>query len=172
MFWGHDGDLFATSVIKRDMGDVKTHFWNLGRPYKCLLCIKIHIYIYTTKISTSALNRIKCCKYCVNILALKKSHMVPVLSPSREFSLFWDGTGTGIGKNWSRKKVPVPVLEKFGPGKKYRFRYRKKLVPEKSTGTGIGINWSRYCRITGNSRSFYILISSCTFRHWENEMSL
>ena len=28
MFWGHDGDLFATSVIKRDMGDVKTHFWN------------------------------------------------------------------------------------------------------------------------------------------------
>ena len=39
MFWGHDGDLFATSVIKRDMGDVKTHFWNLGRPYKGLLCI-------------------------------------------------------------------------------------------------------------------------------------
>ena len=64
MFWGHDGDLFATSVIKRDMGDVKTHFWNLGRPYKGLLCI--HIYI--TKISTSALNGIKCCKYCVNIL--------------------------------------------------------------------------------------------------------
>ena len=33
MFWGHHGDLFATSVIKRDMADVKTHFWNLGRPY-------------------------------------------------------------------------------------------------------------------------------------------
>ena len=69
--------------------------------------------------------------------------MVPVLSRSREFSLFLDGTGIGTGKIWSRKKVPVPVPEKFGPGKKYRSRYRKKLVPEKSTGTGIGKNWSR-----------------------------
>ena len=57
--------------------------------------------------------------------------MVPVLSRSREFSLFLDGTGTG--KNWSRKKVPVPVPEKFGPGKKYRSRYRKKIwVPSHS----------------------------------------
>ena len=63
MFWGHDGELFATSVIKRDMGDVKTHFWILGRPYKGLSCI--HLYI--TKISTSALNGIKCRKYFVNI---------------------------------------------------------------------------------------------------------
>ena len=46
MFWGHDGDLFATSVIKRDMGDVKTHFWNLGRPYQGLLCIHIYLYVY------------------------------------------------------------------------------------------------------------------------------
>ena len=38
--------------------------------------------------------------------------MVPVLSRSREFSLFLDGTGTGTGKNWSRKKVPVTVPEK------------------------------------------------------------
>ena len=67
-------------------------------------------------------------------------------------------TGTGIGKNWSRKK--------------YRYRYWKKLVPEKSTGTGIGKNWSQYRRIPGNSRSLYILISSCTFRHWEKEISL
>ena len=29
--------------------------------------------------------------------------MVPVLSRSREFSLVLDGTGTGTGKNWSRK---------------------------------------------------------------------
>ena len=72
----------------------------------------------------------------------------------------------------SRKKVLVPVPEKFGPGKKYRSQYRKKLVPEKSTGTGIGENWSRYRRIPGNSRSLYIFISSCTFRHWEKEMSL
>ena len=66
--------------------------------------------------------------------------MVPVLSRSREFSLFLDGTGTGTGKNWSRKKVPVPVPEKISPGKKYRSRYRKKLVPEKSTGPGTGKN--------------------------------
>ena len=64
--------------------------------------------------------------------------MVPVLSRSREFSLFLDGTGTGTGKNWSRKKVPVP--EKFGPGRKYRSWYRKKLVLEKSTGPGTGKN--------------------------------
>ena len=25
-------------------------------------------------------------------------------------------TGPGAGKNWSRKKVPVPVSEKIGPG--------------------------------------------------------
>jgi len=80
-------------------------------------------------------------------------------------------TGTGTGKIWSRKKVPVPVPKKFGPGKKYRSQYRKKLVPEKSTGTGIGENWSRYRRIPGNSRSLNIFISSCTFRHWEKEMS-
>ena len=49
MFWGHDGDLFATSVIKRDMGDVKTHFWNQVLPGSIM-------YIYCTKMSTSALN--------------------------------------------------------------------------------------------------------------------
>ena len=37
--------------------------------------------------------------------------MVPVLSRSREFSPFLDSTGTG--KNWSRKKVQVPVPEKI-----------------------------------------------------------
>ena len=68
--------------------------------------------------------------------------------------------------------VPVPVPEKIGPGKKYRYRYRKNLVPEKSTGPGTGKNWSRYRKIPGNSRSLYIFISSCTFRHWEKEMSL
>ena len=29
---------------------------------------------------------------------------------------FFGGIGTGIGKNWYRKKVPEPVLEKFGTG--------------------------------------------------------
>ena len=50
--------------------------------------------------------------------------------------------------SWALKKVPygtgfVPVpgiLPFFGL---YRYRYRKKLVPEKSTGTGIGKIWSR-----------------------------
>ena len=44
MFWGHDGELFAkvsfTNILlrfARDMGDVKTHFWNLKSPFKSLL---------------------------------------------------------------------------------------------------------------------------------------
>ena len=49
MFWGHDGDLFATSVIKRDMGDVKTHFWHLGRPYQGLLCIHMGQFLQDGK---------------------------------------------------------------------------------------------------------------------------
>ena len=44
---------------------------------------------------------------------------------------FFGGIGTGIGKNWYRKKVSEPVSEKFGTGKKSRNRYRKNLVPEK-----------------------------------------
>ena len=50
-------------------------------------------------------------------------------------------TGPGTGKKLVPEKVPVP--EKFGPGKKYRYRYRKNLVPEKSTGPGTGKKWSR-----------------------------
>ena len=67
------------------------------------------------------------------------------------------------------RKVP----EKIGPGKKYR--YRKNLVPEKSTGPSTIKNGPvknyryRYRRIPGNSQSLYILISSCTFMHWEKE---
>ena len=64
---------------------------------------------------------------CYYLRRLKKSHMVPVLSRSREFSVFLDGTGTGTGKNWSRKKVPVPVPE--------------NLVPEKSTGYRHTLSW-------------------------------
>ena len=48
-----------------------------------------------------------------------------------------------MGKKWYRKKVSVSVSEKFGTGKKYRNRYRKNLVPEKSLGTGIGKIWYR-----------------------------
>ena len=35
---------------------------------------------------------------------------------------FFGGIGTGIGKNWYRKKVSKPVSEKFVTGKKYRNR--------------------------------------------------
>ena len=56
---------------------------------------------------------------------------------------FFGGIGTGIGKNWYRKKVSEPVSVKIGTGKKSRNRYRKNLVPEKSLGTGIGKIWYR-----------------------------
>ena len=65
-------------------------------------------------------------------------------------------TAAKLGKNF--RESPAPVPEEIGPGKKYRSWYRKK--------------WSQYQRIPGNSRSLYILISSCTFRHQEKEMSL
>ena len=46
---------------------------------------------------------------------------------------FFGGIGTGIAKNWYRKKGPEPVSEKFGTGKKYRYRYRLKFcVPSYS----------------------------------------
>jgi len=57
--------------------------------------------------------------------------------------IFSGSIGTGIGKNWYRKKVSEPVSVKFGIGKKSRNRYRKNLVPEKSTGIGIVNIWYR-----------------------------
>ena len=45
--------------------------------------------------------------------------------------------GIGIGKILVSKKVSVLVSKKIGIGKKYRYRYRKKLVSEKSIGIGI-----------------------------------
>ena len=63
---------------------------------------------------------------------------------------FFGGIGTGIRKIWYRKNVSEPVSVKFGIRKslgtgigkvwyrkKYRYRYRKYLVPEKSIGIGI-----------------------------------
>ena len=47
----------------------------------------------------------------------------------RNFSNFLDGIGFGIEKMWYRKK--------------YRIRYRKKLVSKKSIGFGIGKIWYR-----------------------------
>ena len=67
---------------------------------------------------------------------------VPGIPGTGNFSLFFGGIGTGIGKNWYRKKS--------------RNRYRKNLLPEKvsepvsekfgtgkSTGIGIGKIWYR-----------------------------
>ena len=56
---------------------------------------------------------------------------------------FFGGIGTGIGKNWYRKKVSEPVSEKIGTGKKSQNRYRKNLVLKKSTGIGIENIWYR-----------------------------
>ena len=53
------------------------------------------------------------------------------------------GTGTGTGNFSFFLVVSEPVSAKFGTGKKYRNRYRKNLVPEKSLGTGIGKIWYR-----------------------------
>ena len=61
----------------------------------------------------------------------------------REFLIFSDGIGTGMGKIWYRKKVSEPVSVKIGIGKKSRNRYRKNLVPKKSTGIGIENIWYR-----------------------------
>ena len=54
---------------------------------------------------------------------------VPGIPGIGNFSIF-GGIGTGIEKNWYRKKVSEPVSEKFGTGKKSQNRYRKNLVPE------------------------------------------
>ena len=43
---------------------------------------------------------------------------------------FFGGIGTGIGKNWYRKKVSEPVSEKFGTGKSTGIGIGKNLVPE------------------------------------------
>ena len=83
---------------------------------------------------------------------------------------FFGGIGTGIGKNWYRKKVSEPVSEKIGTGKKSRNRYRKNLVPEKSLGTGIGKIWyrkksrNRYRKKFGTGKSTGIGIENIWYR--------
>ena len=42
--------------------------------------------------------------------------------------------GTGIGKIWYRKKVPVSVSKIFSTGKKYRYRYRPTFWVPSHTG--------------------------------------
>ena len=79
MFWGHDGELFAKSVIHKYFakickryGGCENIFLELKKALQGSIMYTykyIYIYyIYCTKMSTSALNGIKCCKYCVNIL--------------------------------------------------------------------------------------------------------
>ena len=45
--------------------------------------------------------------------------------------IFSGGIGTGIVKNWYRKKVSEPVSLKLSIGKKSLNRYRENLVPKK-----------------------------------------
>merc|ERR1712218_623980 len=65
---------------------------------------------------------------------------------------FFGGIGTGIGKIWYRKKVPEPVSEKFGTGKRSRNRYRKNLVPEQIF---VAI-WKIYNGYRYRNREFFI----------------
>ena len=87
---------------------------------------------------------------------------------------FFGGIGTGIGKNWYRKKVSEPVSEKFGTEKSLgtgigKIWYRKKVSEpvsekfgtEKSTGIGIENIW--YRKKVSVSVSFNIL---GTVTHW------
>ena len=46
-------------------------------------------------------------------------------------------TGIGIENIWYRIKVSVSVPAKNGTGKRYRYRYRKYLVPEKIIGKNL-----------------------------------
>ena len=59
--------------------------------------------------------------------------------------------GTGIGISWYRKKVS----EKFGTEKRYRYRYRKYLVPEKSIGIGIVQHFGYRHTLGRNKGLFY-----------------
>merc|ERR1712203_1318278 len=45
--------------------------------------------------------------------------------------------GTGIGKIWYRKKVPVSVSKIFSTGKKYRYRYRPTIWVLSHTGPQV-----------------------------------
>ena len=66
---------------------------------------------------------------------------------------FYSGIGTGIGKIWYWTKVSEPVSEKFGTEKRYRYRYRKYLAPEKSIGIGIVQHFGyRHTLLTENER--------------------
>ena len=72
---------------------------------------------------------------------------------SKIYDVYRIGTGTGIEKNWYRKKVSEPVSEKFGT--------------EKSTGIGIENIW--YRKKVSVSVSFNIL---GTVTHWPSYIFL
>ena len=71
-----------------------------------------------------------------------RENLVPLPENSCEFGtgngefpaifLFLGGTSIGTGKKLVQKKVPV--LEKFGPGKKYQYRYQKKFWVQSHSG--------------------------------------
>ena len=65
------------------------------------------------------------------------SYFLVVSEPVSEKCCTGKSLGTSIGKIWYRKKVSEPVSGKFSTDKKYWYRYRKYLVPEKSICIGI-----------------------------------
>ena len=52
--------------------------------------------------------------------------------------------GTGIGKIWYRKKVPVSVSKIFSTGKKYRYRYRPTFWLPSHTAVKCGHTHTKY----------------------------
>ncbi len=77
--------------------------------------------------------------------------------------VYIEGIGTGIVRIGYRKKVSVS--SKFGTGKKYRYRYRQNLVPEKSIGIGIEDIWYRKKVSVSVSLKIMGTVTLCLTRH-------
>ena len=76
--------------------------------------------------------------------------------------------GTGIGKIWYRKKVPEPVSEKFGTGKRSRNRYRKNLVPELIFVAFYLFEFRRFIMGTGTGTGNFSFFWWYRNRYWKN----
>ena len=67
MFWGHYGELFAKSVIHKYFAKICKRYVGYENTF-LELKKALQGSIMCNRMSTSDLNGIKCCKYCVNIL--------------------------------------------------------------------------------------------------------
>ena len=73
MFWGHDGELFATSVIHKYFAKICKRYGGCENTF-LELENALQGSITCNRMSTSDLNGIKCCKYCVNSLKQYRAH--------------------------------------------------------------------------------------------------